>query len=111
MERDDRRQYERVPFSVDLDILDLSAGAWRRGRCIDLGRGGLDFYAREFMPTGTRIQVTFSIPADAKGQMVRMCATVTHARQEGEGAVMGAAFDAPFSPSSQPLLCSQIDQG
>ncbi len=109
METEFRRRYERVSFSVDLDVAEMPAGPKFRARSIDLSRGGVGFFARRFIPTGTRVQVAFHLVNDGKEEIAVVAATVMNTRMEGDGSVMGAAFDTPISPATQPALSRRFD--
>ena len=109
MEPLSRRKYDRIPFSTTLEIVEVDTGHRIPGRSIDLSRGGVGFYAERFIPAGTRIRVNLDLPAGYRPATVWLSATVMRATSEGAGGIMGAQFDSPLSPVSQPALCEMVD--
>jgi c-di-GMP-binding flagellar brake protein YcgR len=109
MDHPERRLYERVSFSVDLEVVNLSTGQTCRGRSIDLSRGSMAFFAERFIAKGTRIRIRFWIKDNGSPVVIQVAATVQRAQTEGDGSIMGAEFDAPLDPKSQPLPCEIVD--
>jgi c-di-GMP-binding flagellar brake protein YcgR len=105
-----RRQYERIPFSANLEVKNLDAGWTCRGRSIDLSRNGIGFFGEQFMPAGTRIRISIWIEGNGLRVLTHVSATVTRAQTEGGGGgIMGAQFDLILAPQSQPALCAMVD--
>ena len=52
-----QRRYERISFFAEVEVTDLARGKTFRARTIDLSRGGVGFFARVFVPTGSTIKV------------------------------------------------------
>jgi c-di-GMP-binding flagellar brake protein YcgR len=109
MDHPGKRSYERVSFSVDLEVLNLSTGQTCRGRSIDLSRGGMAFFAERFIAKGTRIRIRFWIKDNGRPVVIQVAASVQRAQTESDGGIMGAEFDAPLDPQSHPLPCEIVD--
>ena len=104
-----RRQYERIPFSTNLEVKNLAAGWTCRGRSIDLSRSGIGFFAEQFMPAGTRVRIGIWIEGNGLKVLTHVGATVTRTQAEGGGGIIGAQFDLALAPQSQPALCAMVD--
>ena len=111
MDTRQRRRYERISLSMDLEVKDLSTGRTWRGRSIDLSRGGMGFFAERFLPKGTPIRIHLQVPWDGRHVTAQVGATVMWSRTEGDGGVMGSMFDIELSPLNQPVLCEIVDRG
>jgi c-di-GMP-binding flagellar brake protein YcgR len=104
-----RRQYERIPFSANLEVKNLAAGWTCQGRSIDLSRSGIGFFAEQFMPVGTRVRIGIWIEGNGLKVLTHVGATVTRAQAEGGGGIIGAQFDLAITPQGQPALCAMVD--
>ncbi|HOF17597.1 MAG TPA: PilZ domain-containing protein [Phycisphaerae bacterium] len=104
------RHYERVPFSVDLEVQRVADGKSFAARSIELSRDGIEFFARKFIASGAAIRLVFLLKQDGQTQPVVLNATVREARMEAGGVVMSAQFEAVLSRTAQPLLCERLDR-
>ncbi len=109
METLSRRKYERMPFSTDMEIVEVETGQRSHGRSVDLSRGGVGFYAEPFIPAGTHIRATLRVPVNGRTVTISLGATVIWATAEGSGGIMGAQFDTALNPIGQPVLCELVD--
>lgn len=104
-----QRRYERISFFAELEVTDLAHGRIFGARSIDVSRGGIGFFAKLFLPTGSRIRLTIVFRSGGQERRCVLPAVVMQAHSEGDGAVMGAAFECPLTPADQPLLCDLLD--
>ena len=104
------RRYERVSFSVELTVFDLTGGPPCKGRSINLSRGGMGLFVERFFPVGRQVSIhVFLNDARGKRVTVPLPATVRWAQAETAGAILGTEFDAPLTPGVEPLLCKYLD--
>jgi c-di-GMP-binding flagellar brake protein YcgR len=106
----ERRRYERVPFSADLSVLDLTSGARYQGHSVDLSQGGIGFYCPRFLPVGSRVRLFIWLTGGGRRRCVAVEAQVRWARAEETGAIMGAEFDCLLNLAHQPLLYECLEQ-
>jgi hypothetical protein len=110
------RSYERIGFVTELEVVDLAGENRWAARSVDLSRGGLGFFCRKFISTGTRVKLAIRLrrlPVGGSSQPVQtayVTGMIVHSRIEDEGAIMGCKFDKDLSPSEQPLLCGCADK-
>jgi hypothetical protein len=109
MDDQEKRRFERVPFSTTVQIRDQGTGLVTQGRSIDLSRGGIGFFAERFLPQGTRIRLTLTMRIQGRPVTTVVDAIVMRATTEGAGGVMGAQFDKVLNPLAQSLLCEVVD--
>ena len=107
----ERRRYERVPFSARLTVVDLASGHRFKANAIDISVVGMAFYAEKLFGNNSRIRIHIRLKDAGQEQPVEVGATVRRARLEQDGAIMGAEFDAPLSPSHQPMLYERLSAG
>jgi len=58
----ERRRYTRVPESVQLSYEILPAESIKQYLTKDISQGGIRFFAREFIPKGSRLKIRISFP-------------------------------------------------
>lgn len=105
----ERRRYEHVPFFAPMTISAAAGDKTCSGSCINISRGGVGFYSERFFRPGEKITLVMEIRQGSRKVPVSIAARVIWARAEPEGAMLGAAFETPVTPSSQPVLCECLD--
>ncbi len=104
-----QRRYERISFFAEVEVTDLARGKTFRARTIDLSRGGVGFFARVFVPTGSRVRLAIAFRYGGQDRRCILPGVVMQARPEDDGVVIGAAFEQALAPANQPVLCDLLD--
>ncbi|MCE5325306.1 MAG: PilZ domain-containing protein [Planctomycetaceae bacterium] len=104
------RKYERVPFSVAVEVKDLATARSCRGRSIDISRGGMGLYIPIFIAAGSRVRITMTLTRQGRPVTTWVNALVRRATAEDGGAILGVEFDAVLAVATQPDLCEMVDR-
>ena len=65
---------------------------------------------RRFLPPGTELRIGIWVRGPEKMQLIVVHGKVMRASALDDGALIGAQFVTPLTPSAQPLLCRALDR-
>ena len=103
----ERRKYGHVPFFARVGI--RVGNAVSEASCVNISRGGVGLFSQRFYAPGQRLQLDIHLRTGGKTAVISLPARVVWSRAEAEGTMLGAEFETPVTPQSQPLLCECLD--
>lgn len=104
----ERRDYERVPFTKKLMVMDASSGERFEARGIDISIKGIGFYSKKLFQKGSRISIQVWLDNALRIDPFWINAIVRDSGLEQDGAVMHAQFDTFIKVADHPVLYELI---
>ena len=99
-----RREYERVPFTKKLMVMDVESGEKFDANSIDISVKGIGFYSRKFFSKESRVGIQIWLDDVSQEDPVWIDATVKWSKLEQDGAVIGVQFDTLIKAAEHPKL-------
>lgn len=103
----ERRKYGHVPFFARVGVRVGSTVS--EASCVNISRGGVGLFSPRFYQPGQRLLLDIHLRMDGKTTLVSLPARVVWSRADAEGTMLGAEFETPVNPQTQPLLCEALD--
>lgn len=106
----ERRRYGHVSFFAKLTIRSACGQTTCGGSCVNISRGGIGLFSERFFAPGERVQLVMDLRSGGQTVKVTVAARVVWAKAEADGTMLGAEFESPVTPASQPVLCEHLDK-
>ncbi len=103
----ERRKYGHVPFFASAVV--RAGQVVSQASCVNISRGGVGLFCERFYGPGQRLQLDIQLRVAGKTTVASLAVRVVWARAEADGAMLGAEFETPVTPQTQPVLCEVLD--
>jgi len=103
----ERRKYGHVPFFAPVVV--RAGQVVSQASCVNISRGGVGLFSQRFYGPGQRLQLDIQLRVGGKTTVTSLAVRVVWARAEAEGTMLGAEFETPVTPQTQPVLCEALD--